>query len=210
MSRERSKRPQRPKKSDELGPVATVNELTQKTPIGFEARRTQCRSAAAAVRMAPHVGPALREGHEAGAGRIRHFHVYPSALRILSVVCGALPNSASSAGSLERTRRGLAGRIFGSGDRTSEMKETGMTPSAKPRIRNGWRKPRSDNKIMSLPPAQREQIHQRFRQKNPSYREISELMQREFGVKTAISTLSTYYHTHYLEIFWPLSAEGQK
>ncbi len=63
---------------------------------------------------------------------------------------------------------------------------------------------------MSLPPAQREQIYQWFRQKNLSYREISDLMQREFGVKSSIAALSTYYYAHYLEIFWPLSAEGQK
>src|SRR5260370_34949585 len=94
-------------------------ELTQETPIGFETRCTQCRSAAGVMRVAPHVGPDLREDQEAGPRQIRNFHIYASALGILSVVCGALPNSASSAGSLERTRRGLAGRIFGSGDRSA-------------------------------------------------------------------------------------------
>src|SRR6266446_10500011 len=109
-------------------------ELTQETPIGFETRRTQCRSAAAVMRVAPHVGPDVRKDQEAGPRQIRNFHIYASALGILSVVRHALLNAASGAGSLER--RGLAWRIFGSNARRARTEGVGddVQPVSRPEI----------------------------------------------------------------------------
>jgi transposase len=67
------------------------------------------------------------------------------------------------------------------------------------------RKPRIQGKIANLPAEQREEVH-RYIRENLTYSAISERMQKEFGVKIAVSLLSVYRSTHYAEIFHLVNA----
>jgi len=55
------------------------------------------------------------------------------------------------------------------------------------------RKARSDSKLHGLPPEQSEQL-QDWLLAGMSYRVVLKLLAKEYGVKTSLSSLSTYYH----------------
>ena len=73
------------------------------------------------MRVAPHVGPEVRENQEARVRRIRNFYINASTLGILSVIRRALFTSAPGAGSLE----GMAKRILGSSARGARTEGVG-------------------------------------------------------------------------------------
>jgi hypothetical protein len=62
------------------------------------------------------------------------------------------------------------------------------------------RKPRIQGKIDNLPPREREQVHEWFRQ-NLTYAQISKRIHDDFGVKVATSSLCSYYARRSEEIF---------
>src|SRR5260370_18844691 len=73
------------------------------------------------MRVAPHVGPEVRENQEARVRRIRNFYINASTLGILSVIRRALFTSAPGAGSLE----GMAKRILGTSHLSAQTEGVG-------------------------------------------------------------------------------------
>lgn len=57
-------------------------------------------------------------------------------------------------------------------------------------------KPRSDNKLASLPPAQKAQLRTWLIDENRAYEEVVPLVREHFGVRTSTGALSKFYRTH--------------
>jgi HJR/Mrr/RecB family endonuclease len=57
------------------------------------------------------------------------------------------------------------------------------------------KKPRSDSKLKSLPPQQRETLVRWLAEENIAYDEARERLRREFGVKTSTGALVNFYAT---------------
>lgn len=57
-------------------------------------------------------------------------------------------------------------------------------------------KPRSDNKLAALPPAQKAQLRAWLIDENRAYDEVVPLVREHFGVRTSTGALSKFYRTH--------------